>query len=209
MNSRSTNGRRNRWLGAVAAVGAGAVLARTVLGARSRSVRQVRGTGRSLWPAEPEMTDLLSTHAGRVDFADAWAVTVRPDDSRSAADWAHAALSPDASPSLLTTLMRLRDALVRPFGLERVSEATLPYTGFPLLAAGDDEVVLGIDDTHLDFRVGVLVTDARCTMTTTVTLHNALGRVYWLPVRWFHPWAVRTVLRRVREVPTADTPEVA
>ncbi len=180
------------------------MVAKSVLVVRSRSATRVGRTGRSLWATEPDMTDLLWAHSGRIDFADAWAVTVLPGDSRSAADWAHAALSPERSPQVVTALMWVRDTLVRPFGVEVVAKSTAPYTGFPLLATGDDEVVLGIDDKHLDFRVGIRVTDASCTMTTTVTLHNALGRLYWLPVRWFHPLVVRAVLRRVREVPTAD-----
>lgn len=198
-----------RWVGVAAVVGVGAVVARTVLVVRSRTATQVGRTGRSIWQAEPEMTDLLRDRSGRVDFADAWAVTVLPGDSRSAADWAHATLSPESSPRVLTALMRVRDALVQPFGVETVGQGAAPYTGFPLLATGDDEVVLGLDDKHLDFRVGVRVTDTSCVMTTTVTLHDALGRVYWLPVRWFHPWAVRTVLRQVREVTTADAPDAA
>lgn len=180
------------------------MVTRTILVARSRSTTRVRRTGRSLGPTEPELTDLLRAHAGRIDFADAWAVTLLPGDSRSAADWAHAVLSPDSSPRMLTVLMRLRDALVRPFGIAGVDVGSLPHTGFPLLATGDDEVVLGLDDKHLDFRVGIRVLEASAVVTTTVTLHHALGRLYWLPVRWFHPWAVRTLLRRVREVTPAD-----
>jgi hypothetical protein len=98
--------------------------------------------------------------------------------------------------------MRLRDLLVRPFGLAAAGEG-LPETGFPLLAKTDAEVVLGVDDKHLSFRVGVTTAGGRATLTTTVTLAGRLGRFYWAVVRWFHPLVVRATLRQARPARSA------
>jgi hypothetical protein len=100
-------------------------------------------------------------------------------------------------PQPVKQAMRLRDALVRPFGLAAAGEG-LPETGFPLLAQTDQEIVLGVDDKHLSFRVGITTGDGQATLTTTVTLLGPLGRLYWLVVRWFHPLVVRATLGHAR-----------
>jgi hypothetical protein len=144
---------------------------------------------------EPIMSDLLAEHAGRVDYADAWAAPIADGESGSPADWAHAIV---AFPPTVDKLMRLRDALVRPFGLATMMDQDLPYTGFPLLAEGEGEAVLGADDKHLNFRVGVDTHSGQVTFTTTVTVNNRLGKVYWAFVRWCHPVLVAYMLRQAR-----------
>jgi hypothetical protein len=63
---------------------------------------------------------------------------------------------------------------------------------------GDREVVFGIDDKHLDFRLGIATLNDRVTVTTMFRLHNALGRLYWSVIRLFHPLIVLAMLRRVQ-----------
>jgi hypothetical protein len=136
---------------------------------------------------------LLRVHAGRIDFADAWAAPIAPGETGDPGEWARAVITfPDA----IGALMRLRDAVVRPFGLATATGQELPPTGFPLLAENGRELVLGVDDEHLSFRVGVAADDSRVVFTTTVTINNWLGRVYWAVVRWFHPVVVASLLRR-------------
>jgi hypothetical protein len=91
--------------------------------------------------------------------------------------------------------MRVRDTLVRPFGLATMTDRDPPPTGFPLIAEGDHEAVFGAHDAHLDFRVGVTTANGQVAFTTTVTVNNPLGHLYWSVVRWFHPPVVRTMLR--------------
>lgn len=94
--------------------------------------------------------------------------------------------------------MQLRNALVRPFGLKveppRSSAAPvgplLPGARvgiFRVFARRPDELLLGEDDRHLDFRVGVLLRDEGeaqyATISTVVRFHNGLGRAYFAVVR--------------------------
>jgi hypothetical protein len=144
--------------------------------------------------AAPVLTGLLAAEAGRIDHADAWSVPIRTGESHDPADWARVLA---ALPPPVKDLMRLRDLLVRPFGLAAAGDG-LPETGFPLLARTEHEVVLGVDDLHLSFRVGITTTDAHATLTTTVTLSGPLGRPYWAVVRWFHPLVVRATLAHAR-----------
>ena len=68
-----------------------------------------------------------------------------------------------------------------------------------LLAASGirrDEVLVGSDDRHLDFRASVRCAPGAVEMVTIVQIHNALGWVYLLPVRLVHSLMVRRMLRR-------------
>lgn len=73
---------------------------------------------------------------------------------------------------------------------------------FRLLSVSFDEAVFGIDDSHLDVRLSVhrLATTAgpvRITTTTVVKVHNALGRLYMLPVKPMHRLIAPRVLMAV------------
>jgi hypothetical protein len=60
-----------------------------------------------------------------------------------------------------------------------------------------DEVLVELDDRHLDFRCGIAV-DERMRLlrvTTTVRFHGWRGRLYFVPVRVLHPIVVRAMIR--------------
>lgn len=133
-----------------------------------------------------------------VDYADAFAVDLPMGSPRNPDVWRQRLFS--CPPGGLRTLMRLRDALVRPFGL-RAAESLEIRAGFPVLARSQDEVLTGVDDRHLDFRVSVRVVSAptgrdTLVVTTTVTFHGVLGRLYFLPVKPVHRLLVPAMLCR-------------
>jgi hypothetical protein len=136
-------------------------------------------------------------------FADAFRITVtEPDlDAPTAAKRMLA-----RNPAWVTGLMRLRNLIVRPLGLK----TPVPSTGagetrigmFPVIASTPQRVVVGLDDSHLDFRVMVDVVrqDQRTDVTTTtiVKTHNRLGRCYLAAILPFHRIIVRTMLEQVK-----------
>lgn len=130
----------------------------------------------------------------RVDASDCWTTAVLPGDPDSPPAWARLLFGrPGGSVGLL---LRARDLAVQPFGLKTAPTSMRSPTGFPLLAQDGDEVLLGLDDSHLDFRVGIAVRDRIVHVTTTVQINSRLGRVYWAVVRRAHPHLVRAMLRR-------------
>jgi hypothetical protein len=75
---------------------------------------------------------------------------------------------------------------------------------FKVFSKTDNEVVIGEDDKHLNFRVSLLLdklpneTDKKTlTITTTVEFNNWFGRLYFLPVRPFHKLIVPTMLKGI------------
>ncbi|WP_176955770.1 DUF2867 domain-containing protein [Sinosporangium album] len=131
---------------------------------------------------------------GRPDAADCYTTPLLAADARDPQTWIREVFG--KPPRTVSTLMRLRDHLVRPFGL-RTADTLRAKTLFPVLASSADEVVMGVDDRHLSFRVGVLVADRRMSVTTAVQFNHWTGRLYWAVVRWFHPYVVRSMIRSV------------
>ncbi|ORY25568.1 hypothetical protein BCR39DRAFT_544068 [Naematelia encephala] len=110
-------------------------------------------------------------------------------------------------PLSLQFLLKLRDILVTPFGIRTTS--SLGKAGakedrvefFPVIKESSDEIILGVDDRHLDFRLSVYrkVTPDRTAiyMTTVVHCHNWLGRLYLFAITPFHWMVARSALARL------------
>ena len=64
-------------------------------------------------------------------------------------------------------------------------------------------MILGTDDTHLNFRICVRQEAGRIHMATWVHRNNWLGRIYLMVVMPFHILIVRDSMRRIAR---ADTP---
>jgi hypothetical protein len=69
------------------------------------------------------------------------------------------------------------------------------------VSASPEQVVMGFDDAHLDFRVVVEVTSncrrQQVTATTFVRTRNHLGRLYLAAVKPFHRMIVPAMLAQV------------
>lgn len=109
-------------------------------------------------------------------------------------------------PAWQRALIVVRDAMVTPFGLKtsgmvggsRGSDERVAF--FPVHWEGRDEIVLGTDDRHLDFRLSLLrrpsPTGVSLIATAVVRTHNVLGLAYLNLIRPFHHLVVRTNLSR-------------
>jgi Protein of unknown function (DUF2867) len=106
-------------------------------------------------------------------------------------------------PRWVDGLLLLRNLAVTPFRLKREAPTGAERIGiFPVVSASPQRVVMGFDDTHLDFRVVVEVgSDKRgqkITATTLVRTKNRLGRLYLAAVKPFHRVIVPAMLAQVR-----------
>ncbi|VXB09606.1 DUF2867 domain-containing protein [Aeromicrobium sp. 9AM] len=158
-----------------------------------RRMTQPRATGVPV-PATP----LLENALPHVDWADAFAVRRPVGSSGDPQVWADAVFH--APPLWVGALLAARESLVRLVGIERAGRGV-----FDPVAHTDDEVLLGIDQSHLGFRASVLCEPDRVVVSTVVRLHNRRGRAYSAIVRRVHPAVVRAMLRRAAaRVPVAE-----
>ena len=106
-------------------------------------------------------------------------------------------------------LMRLRDTVVRPFGLKTWPGGKghpLRFVPgeriglFTLFERTAEALLLGADDRHLDFRLCLSVPgNGEATLTTVVHFHNGWGRAYFFFIRPFHGLVVKRLLRRAAQ----------
>ena len=117
-----------------------------------------------------------------------------------------------STPRWVDDLMAIRNRIVRLFGLKDVgamkaaTRASESYQVgdrlgiFSIFAKSETELLLGIDDRHLDVRVSVLKSQRdglpHYVVSTAVHVHNLLGRLYMAPVGRIHPFVVRSMMAR-------------
>lgn len=119
----------------------------------------------------------------------------------------------------------MRNRIVSLFGLKtpgtKREEQLLQFRGIPgeqvglfrVYEAGDNLLVIGETDKHLDFRVSLVVADRgpasdtkNLVITTDVYFHNRIGRLYFVPVKPMHRIIVRVMLQSMlRKLGTPST----
>ena len=152
---------------------------------------------------------LLRARVAGSDFHDAYCVD-NPCAERSAlALWLQTL---GRMPRWVDQAMRVRNTVVKHLGLKDLGAmaAIDPARGlktyrvgervgiFTVLHLGDDEVILGDDDKHLEVQVSLLKTaDRKVVVSTVVHIHNALGRLYMFFVAPAHRMIAPAVLSRI------------
>jgi hypothetical protein len=155
----------------------------------------------------PPRTSRLAPSYHGADLVDAYAVALAPGGARDLGVLATRVL--DDPPSWLRAAMRLRDAAVGPFGIATSGaiRARLVHEGadrigfFPVLSRHAAEIVLGLDDSHLDFRASLVLREGaeggdELVAITVVRCRNGLGRAYLAAVSVGHRLVVRSGLAR-------------
>jgi hypothetical protein len=120
-----------------------------------------------------------------------------------------------AGPTWISALFGLRNKIVGVFGLKTPGKITdrqqmldnfkcEPGERLGLFQVFDrtsDEVILGEDDKHLNFRISLLLRpdstsgQQQIVISTTVLYNNWFGQLYFLPVRPFHSLIVPVMLK--------------
>lgn len=153
-------------------------------------------------------TSAIGTYLPGANFGDAYQVSVPARDERIEESY-HGVMG--SMPAWFSQLFKLRNMIVRPFGLEappadeienmtvQDSYAVGDKIGvFYFYGRTDDELITGADDKHLDFRLSLLRerrgTEDLFTVTTLVKTHNIFGRIYLATIMPFHRMGVKALL---------------
>jgi len=156
-------------------------------------------------PAPPDPSRIAHLYA-TPNLADAYEIRLPDDavaDPEALARFVFAHQAP-----WVGVAMRMRDGVMGRFGLKTAKwlkgTSDRRVSIFRIYERGADEIVLGEDDRHLDFRISVLrsvrATHGQehpyLTLSTVVHCHNALGRSYLAIIAPFHRAIVQSALRR-------------
>ncbi|MEL7251382.1 MAG: DUF2867 domain-containing protein [Bacteroidota bacterium] len=149
---------------------------------------------------EVHITKAAAGHISSADFKDTFSTTNHEDSLELIVR------------NILTTqqrwiiyLFQLRNWLAKFFGLQTVlpddhNERFAPggYVGFfRIYELLPNEIILGADDSHLNFRLSVHKTEAienNVKVTTLVHFNNRLGRIYMAIVAPFHRLIVKRMV---------------
>ena len=153
----------------------------------------------------PDNSNLLS-QLKKTDFCDAYQVSLSKPQL-SVQDAYKAVFG--HPPSWVNTLMSVRGVIATAFGLKHESNGDFPETNyqvgqrvglFTIQSIATDELIVGDNDTHLDFRISILKSSIKgietVTISTAVETHNTVGRLYMLIVKPFHQFIARLMLQR-------------
>ena len=159
--------------------------------------------------------DIIDRNLGStIDYLDSFSIEIA-DAGNDSIDYLTAMLF-TSFPGWVRGLLKLRDLLVRPFGLATglipsqtsidksihfaVGDRAIFFTVIDRTAS---EIVMSEDDKHLSFRTSLRRErhmDGRADtlhLTTLVQFHHWYGRLYFLPVKPFHKAIMKTLLRQL------------
>lgn len=147
---------------------------------------------------------------GHCDFRDSWRVPLSQSELGMAeiffAVFGH-------TPLWMKAMLILRNALAKLAGLEAptVNEIMKPEARavyrvgdkigpWPVFFVGENEIIAGRDNRHMDFRLSVLKRrdgDAvEVVVSTICSIHNLFGKAYLFLIVPFHRAGVQALLRR-------------
>lgn len=141
---------------------------------------------------------LLHDYIRPGDFVDCYRCESRMDVDSAAA-------RAMAFPGWVDWLLRLRNILVIPFGLTAAIPGGETIGHFPVDQRSDTEVILGFDDSHLNFRISILTDGNHAYAATWVHRNNALGRAYLAVIMPFHVLIMRNAISQVADAGRAGT----
>lgn len=155
--------------------------------------------------APPAESALFASFAG-ASLVDAYKIDLPPGVTRDVRALANEVLGRPTP--WFRMLLAIRDNVMAAMGVKTSAEiaAGMPDDGdridfFPVVSCSSNEIVVGENDRHLNFRASVLIlqrddgADA-LVATTVVHCNNALGRIYLTGILPFHRLVVRSNLIR-------------
>ena len=133
---------------------------------------------------------LLHRYVQKGDFLDCYKCpTALPVDT--------AAARAMAFPFWASWLLRLRNALMAPLGLTAAIPDGDKIGPFPIDQRNQNEIILGFDDTHLNFRISILTTGSEAYCATWVHRNNRLGHIYLAAIMPFHILIIRNAVGQI------------
>ena len=158
---------------------------------------------------------ILNTSFKEHGFVDSFQGVLHDEENKfTSADIGKAFFS--SGPKWVGKLFVLRNKIVSIFGLKTSGDITNREKQlenfkcepgeqlglFKVFAITENEVILGEDDKHLNFKVSLFLNHQTketkkkdLIVSTTVEFNNWFGRLYFLPVRPFHKIIVPTMLK--------------
>jgi len=116
------------------------------------------------------------------------------------------------APAWVGPILAMRGMVASMLGLRHAGKAGFEVTPegrfevgqrvgrFSIRSIERNELIVGENDKHLDFRISIFRSSLNgaetVTVSTAVEIHNTLGRIYMLLIEPFHRYIARTMMQR-------------
>jgi hypothetical protein len=138
----------------------------------------------------------------KINFTDTFSTTNHLDDLNTVSKLVFGTM-----PKWVEVLMKLRNTIVKIFGLKAEKPEDFHpdfkiggYVGFfQIFSIQKNEIMLGADDKHLNFRVSIYNSNDNqfnIKVTTLVQYNNRFGRIYMAIVKPFHHLVVKRMVKQ-------------
>ncbi len=149
------------------------------------------------------------------DYIDSYETTINTNKKLTTTDIAIAFHKSSADrPKWIRRLMKIRNAITSLFGLkdtqidntainDQTFEIGKKLGMFEIFDRLDNELILGKNDKHLNFRISALTdnnqvsNETKLTLSTVVKYNNFFGKLYFIPVKPFHKLIVPVMLKGI------------
>lgn len=130
---------------------------------------------------------------GTIDYYDSYEVRTRSDKSAEEISKEIMQL-----PGWVNVLFYIRNRVVGIFGLKTDKDTTETETFFKLIENREDEIIMGENDKHLNFRTSIMKDESEGSIYLTTVIHynNVWGKIYFLPVKPFHKIIMGVLLKK-------------
>jgi len=138
---------------------------------------------------------VIASDFGKIDYCDTYRVVKATNDTAK-----KIAAEIFKLPEWVKWLLNIRNSIAGVFGLKTGKEIREGQTAFfQIIEQRENEMVMGENDKHLDFRASVLIDreNSIIYLTTIVRFNNIFGRLYFIPVKPFHKIIVKSCLSRI------------
>ncbi len=154
---------------------------------------------------------LINTTSKKIDYSDTYATTNHSDNLEKITNKVFVNF-----PNWITTLMNLRNTIVKKIGLktQRPSDYSTEfkiggYIGFfKIYDIMRNEIILGVDDKHLDFRISVFNSKEsiyNIKITTIVQYNKRFGKAYMAIVKPFHKLIMKQIVQRAYSIEKSNS----
>jgi hypothetical protein len=150
---------------------------------------------------QTKLTDSLKALLPKINFKDTFSTTNHSNSLEEIID-----LIFNTTPGWVNSLFTVRNKIVRVFGIK--TELPDDYNEefkiggyvkfFKIYSISDHEVVLGADDSHLNFRAIVINDQSESYNIKVITLveyNNLKGKIYMGTIKLFHRQIVKRMVR--------------
>ena len=149
--------------------------------------------------------DLNDAAMEPVDYADSYSVPLSHNHNYKIDELVLSIF--DNVPAWIGALFKLRNIIVKPFGLKTSFKKTITNVPdnrigkFRILVESDNKIILGENDKHLNFRAIIQIInkgeDEKLVVSTLVHFNNLLGKLYFIPVKPFHKLIIPAIIKTV------------